>query len=260
MLGTLIGAFVTASGILLSADTFVSDTGTKIGVERKVELTGQFSGAAINGQLRWSGEVSADFLRVFRDVSKALRASGPLTLRGQLSRFARALKAEADRTARPGMQKYLYADGGLLTVTVAGFEDQQPTILAFTIFLDTSTSSTTAVRFRAQEDTTLSTACWWLAGQNHAALGLVDNDPRLPVALRQNAAVQAVKAVRTPPCDALSEADALTFFQIAVHATGAYGAQFGIRPGEVGGKIDVLPITRASAGPIRRLESKGSDK
>jgi len=54
MLGTLIGAFVTASGIVLSAGTLVSDakTGTPIGLERKVELTGQFSGAAFNGLRR----------------------------------------------------------------------------------------------------------------------------------------------------------------------------------------------------------------
>jgi len=77
MIGTLIGAFITASGILLSADTSVSDptTGKTLTVQRKLEVTGRLSGAAINGQFQWSGDVSANFLRVFREVSKNLRTS-----------------------------------------------------------------------------------------------------------------------------------------------------------------------------------------
>jgi hypothetical protein len=72
----------------------------------------------------------------------------------------------------------------------------------------------------------------------------------------EKAAVWAVRAVRTSPCDALTEAEARAFFRVAVDATGAYGTQFGIRPGEVAGKMDVLPITRTTARPIRRLELK----
>lgn len=178
-------------------------------------------------------------------------------MRGQLSRFAHALKAEADRAAPPGTQ-YLYGDGALLTVTVAGFDGQQPTILAFSIVFDTSTSSTTTVRFRVEEHTILPTDCWWLAGQRDAALGLINDDSRLPIALRQNAAVHAVRIVRTSPCDALTETDVRAFFRIAVDATAAYGPHFGIRFGVVGGKIDVLRITRAGAGPIERLWICGS--
>lgn len=256
MLVSLIGAFVTASGILLSADTSVSShkTGAAIGLERKIEVTGKFSAAAINGQLQWSGDVSADFLRVFRQVSKTLRGSGPLSVRGQLNKFAAATKAEAERNARPGMERYLYEDGALLTVTMAGFDDRRPIILAFTLFLDTTTSSNTALRFRVEEHTIPRSGCWWLAGSRAAALGLINDDPRFPAVLRQDPAVLAVRTVRTSPCDALTEAEARAFFQIAVHATSDYGREFGIRSGEVGKPVDVLPITRAGAGRIRRLD------
>jgi len=253
MIGTLIGAFITASGILLSADTSVSDptTGKTLTVQRKLEVTGRLSGAAINGQFQWSGDVSANFLRVFREVSKNLRTSTRVSVREQAARFAVALKAEAEGKARPGIHRYL-PNGELLTVTIAGFDDGQPNVVSFNIVLDISRSSNTAVRFAVVDERIYPPACWWLGGKNAVALGLIRDDTQLPPDIRQDPAVLAVRTLEAGHCDTLTDAQARAFFRVAVDATVAHGPRFGIRNGEVGTGIDVLSITPFGAA-IERL-------
>jgi len=58
------------------------------------------------------------------------------------------------------------------------------------------------IRFAVREQTISPPACWWLAGRRAAAVGLIDDNPRLPAAIREKAAVRVVRAARTSPCDA----------------------------------------------------------
>ena len=251
---TLIGAFITATGIFLAADSATSDpaSGRGIGTAVKVAVTGRQSGAAINGNLQWKGDVEADFHKTFVRISADLAKRGAVPLEEQVEIFAHTLKLEAESRAVPAMRRRLLeVDGGvLLTVTLAGIETN-PLILAVRLRLAPSADENSPVRFDVLRTPAL--GCWWLAGHDEVAGALLRDFPNRPsppppvLALRERPEVRVI-AGQGPnaPCAGASAKIVSDFFRLAVEATIEHGVQFGIPKAAVGGPIRALKIEKGS--------------
>jgi hypothetical protein len=253
LIGTLVGIFVTSSGILLAADTAVvrSANPATSAFERKLEITGDRSGAVFTGSAGWEardGRARADFRGVFRDASARLRRAGATPVAVQAETLAAALRREAESNVFPELAAS-FPDGDVLTVLVAGYDGDRPAIHYARIRI-AGGSSRAAPSFVVQAERV--SHCWLLAGKPEAALGLLDDDPRLPGSLRQQPSVLTLRAQRG--CQApLAEPPTRAFFLLAVDATAGHGPRFGIPPGAIGGDVDVLRITAAGVEPIERV-------
>ena len=248
LLGTLIGIFITSSGIIVAADTASTQSARpgRVTSERKIEMTGDHSGAALSGKPGWTAEwtgekVTADLVGVFRAVSVQLRQAKSVPIATQVETLTAALKREAEANVFPAMEAW-FPDGDLVTVYVAGYEGSQPVIHYATLHIDLSRRRVPP-RFTVRRQQVLE--CWLLARQNAVALGLIDSDPRLPESLRSQPSVAVLQGFKQRCHGPLTETDARTFFLIALDATIAHGAKFGIPAGVVGGDLDVLRIAPA---------------
>ena len=257
LIGSLVGILIASSGIIVAADTAATQT-ARPGVvtsERKIEITGDRSAVAITGNGGWdvvTGDgrrIVADLHGVVRRVAAELRGAKNISAAIQVERLVVAAKHEAESKAFPFMEA-AFPDQDILSVNVAGYDDGPPVIRHAKLRLD-KTSPGTPTRFvveRSPEE-----RCWLLSGYTQVALGLIDDDARLPNALRGVASVVIFRRYRQLCDGTLSEVHARAFFLAAVNATVAHGAKFGIPNGSVGGDVDVLRITKNGADPIERV-------
>lgn len=248
---TLVAALITTTGIFLAVDSATSDLigGRSVGSVVKIAATGRQSGAAINGHLEWGADVRADFHGEFLRTAALLDSRGSVSVREQGDLFGRSLVAEAQRNAKPGLERFL-KPGPIVTITIAGFDKDQPTIHSVSLHWTPPLT--------AQEPPTFSAAasppagCGWLAGNNAVAVALlrnsVGNEPSAEnmSLLRKRPEVQSVRAAMVKPCEGLTNRNAGRFFQLAVRATIEYGEAFGIARHLVGPPIRVLEISRTS--------------
>jgi hypothetical protein len=166
----------------------------------------------------------------------------------QAATLAAALKREAESNAFPGLAAS-FPDGDVLTVLVAGYDGDGPEIHYARIRI-AGGSPRAAPSFVVRAERV--SHCWLLAGKPEAALGLLDDDPRLPASLRRQPSVVALRGKRgcqEPQAEPLTRAS----FLVAVDATAGHGPRFGIPAGAIGGDVDVLRITAAGAEPIERV-------
>jgi hypothetical protein len=245
-IGSLVGIFITSAGIIVAADTAETQTAHPglVTSTRKIEMTGNRSAVAITGNKGWqvvtrdSKRIVADLHGAVRQVAAELRKARTMPVAVQVERLVAAVKSEAKSKVFPDMQA-AFSDGDVLNVIVAGYDAAAPAIRYAKLRLDKTLPGTPTrlVVERGPEG-----GCWLLAGYRQVALGLIDNNAKLPVALNGAPSVLALRRFRN--CDGvLSDPHARQFFLTAVDATVAYGAAFGIPNGSVGGDVDILRIT-----------------
>jgi hypothetical protein len=247
VVGTLVGVFVTSSGIMLAADTAVTRSATAGGVvfERKLEVTGERSGAVFTGSAGWEVKSrAANFRAVFREASAQLRRAGAGPVATQVETLIGALRREAESNVFPGIAAS-FPDGDVLTVLVAGYDGPRPEVQYARLRIERRASSFSVQTHRVSH-------CWILAGKPEAALGLIDDDARLPAALRRQSPVVVLRDRRGCQ-ESLTETQARDFFLVAVDATAVHGVKFGIPAGSVGGDVDVLRISPAGAVTVERI-------
>jgi hypothetical protein len=104
LVGTLAGVFITSSGIILAADTALTQPGKPVTFERKIEITGDRSAAIITGTTGWEvNGVAADFTKVLRSLARQMGAV-PIAL--QLERIVEAFKRELRQIASPASRDH----------------------------------------------------------------------------------------------------------------------------------------------------------
>jgi hypothetical protein len=255
IVSTLIVVVVTSTGIVISGDTATSDprTGQSLGPTTKIERTGMRSGAAINGNISWTGEMSADFEAVFRRVSRDLSRAGNIAVAEQARRFGEAIKEEAERAAKPVIRELLrYRDGEVATVTVVGFEKSQPIALTATVHIDPSQTGTN-VRFAVKLETWIPKDCLFFSGSARVANALLQGDSRLAESLTSNRSVQRVRTMARN-CEAkVSDDDAIRFVTLAIDATRTHLQLFGYSPNAVSFPVDVLRLFITQPSSLVRL-------
>jgi hypothetical protein len=253
LIGTLVGVFLTSSGIVLTADTaqIASTRPGAITYQRKIEVTGDRSGAALTGTAGWetrrgaSAGPSANFRGVFRDISARLRRMRTVPVATQVETLIAALKREAESKVFLDIAE-AFPDGDILTVVGVGYEGAHPVVHYAKLRIEPR-----ALRFVVERGRV--SHCWLLAGKPAAAVALIDDDLRLPDSLRNHPAVAAIRPFRRACPGPLADADVVEFFRIAVETTGSHGTTFGIPDGSVGGDLNVLRITERGVGEIELI-------
>jgi hypothetical protein len=254
---TLIGAFITLGSIVLAADTATVKLSTRepLAPTVKIEQTGPRSGAAMNGNYNWFGDMNADFEAVFRRVSADLRSERDVVpIAEQARRFGEALRREAEQQAKPGIDEMLRSrDGEVLTVTVVGFDGNQPVALGATVALDTAQPIPERIAFTVQYESFFPPSCIFFAGAIQAARALALNDSTAPVDVRTDPSVRRVQRKYRNCLQSINPDDATRFFEFAVEASIDQGAEFEISPGTIDWPIDVLVIPSSGTARLERI-------
>jgi hypothetical protein len=248
---SLIGVFVTVSGIVVGADTAVRQRGTTdfaVASAPKFTGCGQNAYAGLTGITRWIVEDGASN-RVYNAIDAVndtcdgeLRRQPDLPLRTLTERIGRALSRHVGANY-PSEARALLRTTDEQRLIVAGMENGKPVIYSLSLSLRRNVA--TAVE-------TVS-GCKFLIGETDAAAALTQE--RAPLAsLAQRPEVAAVRT-----CNNVTADDAKTMFRLAVDVSRDYALDFGLDSGVVNWPIDfgfidgdgVRPIVRETNPPQR---------
>jgi hypothetical protein len=247
---SLVGVFITASSIVVGADTAVKERGTaafEVGRKlatcgsRVVGLTGSTS-FAINQHM-------VDSLADAREACKTLPAKA--TVREGAEEIAKAIARRASAAFQfVGDDGYQYAPrnaaGVLLTFIFAGFDGISPVVVSGKLVLSA------ANRAYVVSDVEVQKNCASAIGLTDPANALLDGHPAIPADWPSRPEVAAIRS--RPPCKTLSASQARDFFRLAVETSYSYAEAFNLTRGIVNWPIDFVEILPTGVGSIQRTQ------
>lgn len=265
LLATLIGVFITPDGIVIGADTALSNAAGHMGSQKKYCVTGPQSVATLQGSYLLQDVVTKATIELyerFRDLCSHLGAparSG--TLREQAEYIANALKIDlvaflkgvpADEVIR------MYASTPIVArVAVTGYTDGVPesVVIGIGIATDRATSRWEA-QVRDLPRLTFGECGVRFQGQESVVTALrADTDARITRAERQQPDVARLSTLIRGKCVDVSVRTASAMFVHAVRLTMTLATDYGIPKGTVGMPVDVIVIPREGPVDVRRIES-----
>jgi hypothetical protein len=244
---SLIGVFVTVSGIVVGSDTALRERGSPdfaIASAPKFTACGRSAYAGLTGITHWIvGDGSSQ--KVFHSINVVKEVCDQESLNGQ----KRSLRSVATNI-RSALVRYVEANypkegRKLLQATdeqrlvVAGLENGIAVIYSVSISL---------ARNAAGGVDTL-TGCKFFVGEADAALALGQGRSPIPATLTQRPEVVAVRS-----CNNLSAEDARASFRLAVDVSRDYAFEFGLQRGVVNWPIDFGYVDKDGVHPIVREE------
>lgn len=258
LVATLIGVFITPDGIVIGADTALSNRRGALTSQQKYCVTGPRSVATLQGAYYLRDVVTNATIELydrFRDLCAGIDGTLPaMSLRAQAEYIANTLKTDLV-TFLEGLPAaevvHMYASSPVVArIAVSGYGDDGPESVVVGLGIATEkqtnrweaqvqnlprlTVATCGVRFHGQEVVV-------------AALGR-DTDARVPRADRQQPDVARLSALVRGGCADVSIRSAPAMFVQAMRLTETLGERFGIPKGSVGMPADVVVIPRE--GPI----------
>ena len=247
MAATLIGVFATKDGIVIAADTATRVVRTDVArSERKIHQCGTRAVATLNGRL-----VALDGA-AYQGLTRAcasLDSADPLDR--QASQLATSLAAYASELLPGG------SDGFLQTVILAGYDEAEtPAVFVAQVrWSGTHFEATVPVRRRD---------CVTFSGEVSAAEALrMGRQPRLFARFFDRPDVVAVarSAGSQAACLKLGEAEAKSFFRLAVSVTRQFASDLDIPPDLVNWPLDFTVVRPGGAvDPIQRAEEAPTDR
>lgn len=270
LLATLVGVFVTPSGIVVAADTAqVLDTpavtiGTEIrpssrtfSVTRKIQPCGPRSVAALTNTSGLQGSSDGgitsfrvlDFHPIVTRTCRAFPIGSGVTIQQQAQQIAKDVSGEAERRIPLVLRTSLEASLGFTQVIVAGYDGATPVIAVARVAL-------TRERKFGWTDARVYPDCIIFAGQIGAATALTSATDERTAALSKRPAVAASIAARKSkaPCSSMTEAHAEEVFGLAVELSLDSAAKFKIEPGLINWPLEFITIRRTGPQPLRRVE------
>lgn len=250
---SLAAVFITASGILVGADTATLEDEV-FGQSRKLETCGPRSVVALTGKTAWrmsqgrGGPVlwAVNSMAVAIKACKAIPPNSKMTVQQQATVVAEALVESANGTNGFPKSAYSTLEGGtiLQSIAFAGFDGTTPVVLLTRIAL----SSVTGTAFVVEDWANFSSDCFTPMGRIRPTLALLRGQ-MADYSKRSN----VLAAQLHPPCSALTSATARSFFMLAVDASYTHAAEFGIVPGSVNWPIDFVQIRASGVGKVERV-------
>jgi hypothetical protein len=232
-----VGVFVTASGIVIGADTAQArtlDGKTDFILTEKIAACGSGSYVGLTGTTRW---------QLLNGVNLVGEEDGIRTARGECAAAdseRRSIRARGERVVQALLQRAnasyprsedSHLDGSVLeTFVIAGYEMRRPVVLVAQIVLAQKPR-----RFVRTEWQDRSANCTLLMGTLGPINALRNGRPPVPAELAQRSEVQAVQ---TNNCATLSVSQAEAFFRLAVDVSYQYSEAFGKRQGTVNWPVD----------------------
>jgi hypothetical protein len=265
LLATLIGVFITPDGIVVGADTALSNRSGPLASQQKYCVTGPRSVATLQGAYFLRDVVTNATIELydrFRDLcSRIDGALPPMTLRAQAEYIANTLKADLiaflERLPAAEVVQMYSSSPVVARIAVTGYGDSGPesVVVGLGIAVQKQTNrweaqvrdlprltfATCGVRFHGQEVVV-------------AALGR-DTDARIARADRQQPDVARLSVLVRGECADVSIRSAPAMFVQAMRLTAMLGDRFGIPKGSVGMPVDVVVIPREGPIDVRHIAS-----
>jgi hypothetical protein len=245
---SLIGVFVTVSGIVVGSDTAVRERGTTgftVVSAPKFTACGQNAYAGVTGITRWIVEDGTtnrayDAIDAMKETCDAEALKRPdLPLRMVTERIARALMRHIGANY-PKEARNLLKPTDEQRLIVTGFESGKAVIYALSVSLRRNVATTVET----------ATGCKFLIGETDAVVALGQGRAPIPAALSRRPEVVAVQS-----CDNVTPEDARAMFRLAVDVSRDYASSFGLDRGVVNWPLDFGFIDREGVRPIVRETS-----
>ena len=242
---SLIGVFITASGIVVGSDTALRERGTTdftVASAPKFTACGSAAYAGATGITRWivddgTAKTMHDAMDVLKETCQSeflKRRDAPL--RTVVERIGRALVRYLDGNY-PKEARALLSRTDEQRLIVAGFDQGKAVIYSLSVSL--SRNVATVVETIA--------GCKFLIGETAAAVALTQRRAPIPSALSDR---KEVAAVRT--CSDFTAEDARAMFRLGVDVSRDYASDFGLARGIVDWPIDFGLVDAEGVHPISR--------
>jgi hypothetical protein len=242
---SLIGVFVTVSGIVVGADTAVRQRGSSdfaVASAPKFTACGQGAYAGLTGITRWivddgtTNRVHNAIDAVNETCEGEFRKQQNLPLRTLTERIGRALVRHVGANY-PKEARDLLRTTDEQRLIVTGLENGKAVIYALSLSL--RRNAATAVETLA--------GCKFLIGETDAVVALTQGRAPIPTTLAQRPEVVAVRS-----CNNITADDAKALFRLAVDVSRDFAPSFGFDSGVVNWPIDFGFIDSAGVRPIVR--------
>jgi hypothetical protein len=265
LVATLIGVFITPDGIVIGADTALSDPGGHVGAQQKFCVTGPRSVATMQGSYLLEDTLTKDTIELnnrFRELCAQVGSSTPaMTLRQQADHIASALRADLvgflGRLPAAVVASRYASSPVVARVAVTGYGDSGPesVVVGVGVAVEPKTNrweaqaqsllrlsfSECGVRFQGQESV--------------VSLLRTDTGVRIPRSELQHADVAKLVSLLKGNCSQASIQSAQAMFMQAVRLTVTLGANFGVPQGTVGLPVDLVLIPREGAIEVKQVTS-----
>jgi hypothetical protein len=245
---SLIGVFVTVSGIVVGADTALRERGTMdftVAQAPKFAVCGRAAYAGMTGITRWivddgTAKTMHDAMNVVRDTCEGeFLKRQDVPLRVVVERIGRALVRYLAANY-PKEARALLSRTDEQRLIVAGLDGGKAVIHSLSVSLTRNVA--TIVETVA--------GCKFLIGETDAVVALTQRRAPIPSALSDR---KEVTAVRT--CNDVTADDARAMFRLGVDVSREYAFDFGFEQGLVNWPIDFGLVDADGVKPIVR-ESK----
>jgi hypothetical protein len=264
LLATLIGVFITPDGIVIGADTALSNIGGQVANQQKYCITGARSVATMQGAYLLEDTVTKATVELndrFRELCSQVASLPPMTLRQQADHIAYALKADLVKFLEPlpaGDVVATYSSRPVVArVTLTGYGERGPesVVAGIGIAIDRATNRWEA---QVQPLSRLTFADCGVRFQGQEGVVNVvrtDKGVRIPRAELQQPDVAKLSSLMRGECGDASIRLAPAMFVQAVRLTMTLGPGFGIPQGSVGLPIDIVVIPRQGAIEVTQIKS-----
>jgi hypothetical protein len=265
LVATLIGVFITPDGIVIGADSALSNLGGQVGSQQKYCITGPRSVATMQGAYWLEDRVTKATVEVhnrFRDLCAEVGKSlAPMTLQQQADHIANALRSDLIEFLQqmPAIDVInTYASSPIIArLAVTGYGERGPESIVLGIGVATERKTNrweTQVRPLARLN--FAGCGVRFHGQESVVSALrSDNVARIPRAELQHPDVAKLAALLKGECGDASTRSAPSMFVQAVRLTVTLGPGFSIPQGAVSLPVDIVVIPRDGAIEEQRITS-----
>ena len=264
LVATLIGVFITPDGIVIGADTALSNLGGQVASQQKYCITGPRSVATMQGAYWLEDTVTKATVELhnrFRDLCAEVGSSlSPMTLQQQADHIANALRADLVEFLQrlPAADVISYASTPIVArVAVSGYGERGPesVVVGLGIAIDPPTNRWEA-QVRPLARLTFSECGVRFHGQESVVTVVkTDKGIRIPKADIQQPDVTRLAALLRGECGETTIRSAPAMFLQAVRLTITLGTGFGVPQGAVGLPVDIVVIPRDGAIDAQRVTS-----
>lgn len=267
MFGTLIGIFLTSTGIMIGADTVL--WGSNAPHPTRIEKTCMPSQRSIAAFEGWYGE-RLSLHQQFQSVCKTLsRSRKPVSIEDQADLLIRKLfdkyREQAGPPSATAAMSSAPANTHIASVAVAGFDGTTPTVAVRELRWEKTRKGQWRVTSGRVGKLSFDGCGARFLGADGVAALLLDTSPHFDRDKQRPEVSRAIEANRLRAEDncflsAFSTEDAKMLYKLAVRATIDHGETHQVENGTVGGQLQLLtipvdgPIVREVVDPEQYLE------
>jgi hypothetical protein len=262
LVATLIGVFITPDGIVIGADTALSNLGGHVASQQKYCITGPRSVATMQGAYWLEDTVTKATVELhsrFSDLcGQVSNSRSPMTLQQQADHIANALRADLVEFLQrlPAADVITYASTPVVArIAVSGYGERGPesVVVGLGIAIDRPTNRW-EVQVRPLARLTFSECGVRFHGQESVVTALrTDQGVRIPKADIQQPDVARLSGLLRGECGNTTTRTAPAMFLQAVRLTVTLGPGFGVPQGAVSLPVDIVIITREGAIETTRI-------